>query len=229
MSPRPCPSSVAIKSGVKAANEWRKCAHIAYKAHKVNTQKQYLLQGNAQLAAEGVKRLLVEDSAHHGVLAAIKTAQFGTQTAGLFADLGAATGPIVAAGAAVATMCEKIVFIGLEFKRIKAGNALLKSDQITSKLFDVTPVLGCFYLTCVNTSDILGVLVEDITTDRDWMLKWGQNKTKYIDPLQKEARRFIQASHFTLEPPPAQNFGLFEPPGKLDKLKKSFMARFRKK
>lgn len=216
----------AIKSGGQAAIHWGKCANKAHKAHKVKTQKLYLLPGDAQAAADAVKKLLKERAAHHAVIGSIKTAQFGGQVAGLFGDCGAASGPIIAAASSVAVICEKITFMGMEFKRVKVGNKLLKSSQLNKHLFQVTPILGCYFLVCTTTSDILGVLVDDITDDPNWMLKWEQNKKKYIDPLQNQARIFITESKFKITPDPPK---YAEPPGKLKKMKKGFLSKFKKK
>ena len=219
----------SVKNGAKAVNAWRKCAKDAILASRVNKGRTFLLP-KAALAADALKQLLIERAAQEGTLATIRTTQFATQTAGLFADLGAATGPIVSAAASLAVMCEKLVVLGIEFKRAKAANALLADPKnLTEHLFSVAPILGCYYLTCNTTSDILAVLSADITEDRDWMVKWGENKSVHIDPLQIAARSFIQQSHLKIDPAPPQNFGLIEKRGKLDKLKSSFLAKFRKR
>lgn len=75
--------------------------------------------GDARDAVNALRTLLKQSSAEHATRATIETAQFAVSTAGLFADLGGATGPATSAAAACAKMCQKIVLFAMEYNQMK--------------------------------------------------------------------------------------------------------------
>ncbi len=208
-----------VVSGYKAAKELGQAAVDAHKALKVTKQAQFLLPGDPYNAAKAVQKLLTERAGSHLATGAVKSIQFATSTAGLFADLGAGTGPAIAAAAAIEQMCQKIFEVSLEYKRARAANALLKNpgETLCSSIFNASPLLGCYFLSCATTSDIILILTKDMSTLSDWMTDVERNKRTYIDPLLKTATSFIQQSRYELIPL-RQNKGIFSEKSITDKL-----------
>lgn len=220
-----------VKSGSKAANSWRKAArdlHKAVRTHKKH--RKFVLPGDARNAVDALRTLLKQSSAEHATRATIETAQFAVSTAGLFADLGGATGPATSAAAACAKMCQKIVLFAMEYNQMKKINHILKTtsgETLTSDLFEVSPLLGCYFLANNTTSNVLNVLCKDILTD-NWMTDAERNKKKHLDPLIKDSQSFINKSRYVLQPI-RQNKGMFVEKSTFAKLKARAALAFKKK
>ena len=151
-------------------------------------------------------------------------------TAGLFADLGGVTGPAVAAASAIATTCQKITIMGARYKEMKKVNLILSTssmDALTSSLFQVSPLLGCYYLANNTTSNVLNILSNNIIED-GWMANWEQNKRNHLDPLLKECQRFISESRYVLDPI-RQNKGMYVEKSGMDKLQDGLSLYIKKK
>lgn len=219
-----------VKSGGKAAKGWGNAAQELHRARKATQHREGLPKGDAQDACAAVRRLLLQSSAEYAAGAAVDTAQFGTSTAGLFLDLGAATGPAVAAAAGITKMCMKITIFGVKYKEMKKINALLKAtpeQDLQSDIFKVCPLLGCYFLANSTTSTVINVLSKDILSD-SWMANAEVNKKRHLDPLIKDCAKFIDKSRYRLHPV-RQNKGAFVEKGKMARLKEGWILAAKKK
>jgi len=219
-----------VKKGAKVVQLWGTVASDWHKARKTVKQRTFLVPGNAQDACDAVKVLLIRSRNEHAILASIETTQLGVSTAGLFADFGGVTGPAISAAAAIAKTCQKIVIMGARYKEMKKVNQLLASspaEKLSSNLFEISPLLGCYYLANSTTSTILNFLSSNIIEDR-WMSEYEMNKKRYLDPLIKECQRFISESRYVLFPL-KQNIGMFVKKGTFDMLKESAALYVKKK
>ena len=219
-----------VKSGAQAASNWGKAAQDWYKARKTEKHKPFLLPGDARSACDAVAVLLRNSRDEHATLAAIQTTQLGVSTAGLFADLGGATGPAVAAAAAVAKTCQKILIMGARYKEMKKVNQILSAspeEKLSANIFGVSPLLGCYYLANSTTSTVLNILSDNIILD-GWMAQAEQNKRNHLDPLIKESQRFISESRYVLSPI-RQSTGMYVELGFSEKLKKGAALYVKKK
>jgi hypothetical protein len=219
-----------VKAGAKAASNWGTAAMDWHKARKTTVQRGFLLPGDARDACDAVAVLLRTSRNEHAALAAIQTTQLAVSTAGLFADLGGVTGPAVAAASAVATTCQKIMIMGARYKEMKKVNLILGSasmDALSSNIFLVSPLLGCYYLANNSTSSALNILCNNIIED-GWMVQWEQNKRQHLDPLLIECARFISESRYVLDPV-RQNKGMFIEKSGMDKLRQGLTLYLKKK
>ena len=219
-----------VKSGSKAAMSWGKAAQDLHKSSKVRKHMPFIVPGDARSACMAVRTLLKESSAEHATRATIETAQFAVSTAGLFADLGGATGPATSAAAALAKLCQKITIFALKYKEMKKINLLLRTspeDQLADNIFTVSPLLGCYYLANNTTSNCLNVLVANILED-DWMREAELNKKRHLDPLISDAQKFIDRSSYVLFPI-RQNKGMFVEKSLSERMKEGFMLSMKKK
>jgi hypothetical protein len=219
-----------VKAGAQAASSWGKAAQDWHKSRKTRVQREFLLPGNARDACDAVAVLLRNSRDEHATLATIQTTQLAVSTAGLFADLGGATGPAVAAAAAVAKTLQKVLIMAARYKEMKAVNAMLSTtpeQYLSSELFRISPLLGCYYLANNTTSTIMNVLCNNIIED-DWMSQWEENKRRHLDPLLREATRFISESRYVLEPLRSTQ-GMYVKLGFTEKLKKGATLYVKKK
>ncbi len=219
-----------VKSGAKAASSWGSAAQDLHKSFKTKKHMPFVLPGNARDAVIAVRTLLRQSSAEHAARATIETTQFAVSTAGLFADLGGATGPATSAAASLAKLCQKITIFAIEYKQMKKVNHILKTspdDALSSELFNVSPLLGCYYLANNTTSNVLNVLSNNIIED-DWMADAANNKRKHLDPLIKDSQKFISKSRYVLNPI-KQDKGMYVELSGFEKLKARFALSVKKK
>jgi hypothetical protein len=206
-----------IKSGAQAANLWGKAAKKAYQVYKVEGQKQLMLPGDPRAAADAVKALLKRAGLQHTANAGIKTTQFVTSSASLALDAGALSGPLISAAASLATLTLRIHAIGVAHKEKIAGNEALKlPENLNSSIFVACPTLGCYLLTCSDTSSVVNILTSEIGR-ANWMNDVSSMKRK-LDPLLLEATNFIRTSPYALDGL-KMNKGIYAPK------KKSFFSR----
>ena len=111
----------------------------------------------------------------------------------------------------------------------KVNEILLNTpeDRLSSNIFAVSPLLGCYYLANNTTSNILNVLSGNLIED-DWLEDAEKNKRTYLDPLLAEAVRFIDSSRYVLFPI-RQSTGMYVELSFGQKVKEGFTLWVRKK
>ena len=219
-----------VKSGGKAVSEWSKSAQDLHKSFKVNKQKQFMLPGDTQGACHAIQTMLRGRSGEHAALAGIHTTQLATSTAGLFADLGGVTGPVVAAAASLAKLCQKIYILSARYKERKKVNHILKTspgEALSANIFEVCPLLGCYYIVNNTTSNVLNVLSSNIIEDK-WMDNAELNKKSYLDPLIKTSQSFIKSSIYVLDPI-RQDKGMYQERGRFGRWKAGVSLSMKKR
>ncbi len=219
-----------VKSGAQAAKSWGTAAQEWHKARKTADHRPFLLPGDARAACDALRVLLERSRNEHATLATIQTTQLAVSTAGLFADLGGATGPAVAAAASVAKLCQKVVIMGARYKERKKVNLILRTtpeNTLSAHLFEVSPLLGCYFLVNSTTSTVLNALSSNIIEDR-WMDNAEANKRNHLDPLIRDAQRFIADARYVLTPL-RQTTGMYVELGFSEKIKKGVTLAVKKR
>ena len=216
-----------ITSSLKSVKSWRAVVGNARDLYKADYYLEGVLPGDPSAAAEAVlvciKRFLAANTAD----AVRNTASASTKIAGLFADMGTATTGAIGAVSALSKLIQELAILGRDYTEMKAGNALLKgSEPLDLGLFRVCPVLGCYLISCSDTSNVANFFVSDIGLP-GWMDKVEKMKKTQLDPLIKNATKAITSSHLTLEGL-KQNKGTFAEKGMLDKIKDNIKYNFNK-
>ena len=216
-----------ISSSLKSVKSWRAVVGNARDLYKGDYYLEGVLPGDPTAAAEAVlvciKRFLAANTAD----AVRNTASASTKIAGLFADLGTATTAAIGAASALSKLIQELAILGRDYTEMKAGNLLLKdSAKLDLNLFRVCPVLGCYLISCSDTSNVANFFVSDIGLP-GWMDKVEKMKKTQLDPLIKNANKAITTSHLTLEGLKS-NKGTFAEKGMLDKLKDNIKYSFNK-
>ncbi|MEW5772337.1 MAG: hypothetical protein AB1916_02325 [Thermodesulfobacteriota bacterium] len=190
-----------VSLGVGAVGLVFKWGGVAKAAHTLHKQKQCKIafeKGDPQKAFDAVMKLLKVDLATQSVMALKDTAVFGTQVAGAFADMGAATGPCIAAANAAANLAQKLLYLGIEIiEVIKANKILSDPDKLDFRLFEAYPLAGCYMIRCSTLSDILAMSTIQFGNP-GWMDDVELMKKKYIDPLVASCDKFINNSLFEI-------------------------------
>ena len=211
-----------FKSGKDMAAAGAKVAADAYHLYSFDTYKSGFLGGDPAAAADAVKIIIERDLARHGVDLARYSAATGMKIAGAFVDFGTATTAAIGLANTVAGLGLELAALGLEIKEMRAGNAILAGNQpIGISVFSECPILGCYLLTCSDTSSVANLFVADIGLP-GWMDKVELLKKKKMDPLLKIATAAINASRLQLENL-SQNKGTHATPGFFASKKKAAM------
>jgi hypothetical protein len=155
--------------------------------------------GEPQAAADAIKTIITRDLACHSVDVARQAASTGAKIAGCFADLGTATTVGIGLANALAGLGLQLFALGIDIKDMKAGNARLVSpDTLDATVFGECPILGCYLITCADTSAVVDLYLNDIGTP-GWMDKVEKLKRENMDPLLTIAKKAIKSSHLQLE------------------------------
>jgi hypothetical protein len=188
-----------ITSSGKTALAAKQVVSDGYSLYRSSDYIKGFLRGDPEAAAIAVQTIIKRDLAKHSVDLARQAAATGTKVAGLFADFGTATTAAIGMANAMASLGLKLFALGLDIKDMRAGNRhLLAPTTLTLAVFEDCPILGCYLITCANTSDVANMFVADIGLP-GWMDKVEALKRNQMDPLIKLATAHIAGSHLQLE------------------------------
>ena len=167
--------------------------------YKFSSYREGFRSGDPVAAADGIKTIIQRDLAKHTVQLAQQALATGAKIAGIFADMGTATTAGIGLANALASLGLELFTLGLAIKDLRAGNARLKTPEtLDLTVFEECPVLGCYLLTCADTSAVANFFIADIGLP-GWMDKIEKMKKTQMDPLLKIARKGIASSKIQLE------------------------------
>ena len=187
----------SIKSGMKAVQAWAEVAKTAQEKYKLSQSRYAIAKGDPEAALNAIGTLLNRELASNTVAATSATVSFSLQTAGLFADMGGATGPAVAAAQTIAELLQSIYEFVRDYKEVKRANELLELGALNLDIFETCPLLGCYFLAVQDHSTIIAFAVDEYGT-ANWMFD-VERMVKVLTPVLESARRMIQASKFELK------------------------------
>jgi hypothetical protein len=186
-------------SAGKLAKATQAVVEDARNLYKFDDYRNGFRPGDPQAAADAIKTIIQRDLARHSVDLARQATATGTKIAGLFADMGTATTVAIGMANTLAGLGLKLFALGLNIKDMRAGNArLAKPATLDLTVFGECPILGCYLLTCADTSTVANFFVADIGLP-GWMDRVEAMKSKQMDPLLKIASKAIEASPLQLE------------------------------
>lgn len=188
-----------VTSGVKLVKAGKAVAQDGYHLYKSSDYKQGFRPGDPYAAAEAIQAIIKRDLARHSVKLGQQSVATGAKIAGLFADLGTATTAGIGAANALASLGLQLFSLGLDIKDMRAGNKRLATpNTLDLTVFNECPVLGCYLLTCADTSSVANMFVADIGLP-GWMDRVEKMKKKQMEPMLKIASKNIQGSRLQLE------------------------------
>jgi hypothetical protein len=207
-------------SGAKLALATKAVVEDGYNLYKSDEYAKGFLRGDPFAAAEAIQIIIKRDLARHSIDLARQSVATGAKIAGLFADFGTATNAAIGLGNSIASLGLELAALGLEIKDMRAGNRRLGTPAtLDLTVFGECPILGCYLLTCSDTSTVANMFVADIGLP-GWMDRVEKLKKTQMDPLLKIAAKNIQASRLQLD-------GLQSNKG--THMEKSFFAKIRSK
>ncbi len=188
-----------VTSTVKLAKAGKAVAQDGYNLYKSDEYKNGFRMGDPSAAAEAIQAIIKRDLAQHSVKLGQQTAATGAKIGGLFADFGTATTAAIGVANTLASLGLQLFSLGLDIKDMRAGNKRLAApNTLDLTVFNECPILGCYLLTCADTSAVANMFVADIGLP-GWMDKVELMKKKQMDPLLKIANKNITSSRLQLE------------------------------
>jgi hypothetical protein len=211
-----------VTSGAKLVAAGKTVAEDGYHLYKSKEYRTGFFSGDPCTAADAVIVIIKRDLSVHSIDLAQQSAATATKIAGLFADLGTATNVAIGLTSALATLGLKLYVLGQEIADMRAGNKRLeKPDDLDLTVFGECPILGCYLLTCSDSSTVGNLFIADIGLP-GWQTRFEQMKKTKMDPMLKIATKAIKDSHLQLEGL-SSNKGTYEEKGYFAKLKSKAM------
>jgi hypothetical protein len=187
-----------ISGGVKVAKAGKAVVEDGRALYNSKVQKTGFRTGDPLAAAEAVIVLIKRDLAKDSINLARHSAATGGKIAGLVLDAGTATTATIGLCNAAAALGLELFTLGLEIKEMQAGNKRLASPAtLDLTVFNECPILGCYLLTCADTSTVANFFIADIGLP-GWMDKVEEIKKKKMDPMLKLATKDIEKSRLQL-------------------------------
>ena len=177
-------------------------AHVVNDGHSLYKSAEWTegaLPGDPVEACKAVRNLIQRDLGKHSIQMAQQAAATGGKIAGVLGDGGTGTTVAIGLANAAASLGLQLFYLGLDIKDMQAGNARLANPaSLDSTVFKKCPILGCYLLTCTDTSNIVNLLVDDIGGP-GWMDRVELMKRTQLDPLLKIATSNIMSSRLQLD------------------------------
>lgn len=208
-------SAKLVKAGVQVAED-------GYNLYKSDEYRKGFLSGDPCSAADAVIIIIKRDLAVHSIDLGQQTVATAGKIAGILGDLGTASNIAIGLTSALATLGLKLYVLGQEIADMRAGNKRLeKPDDLDLTVFKECPILGCYLLTCSDSSTVGNFFIADIGLP-NWQTRFEEMKKTRMDPMLKIATKAIKESRLQLEGL-SSNKGTFEEKGYFAKLKSKAM------
>jgi len=188
-----------VTSSVKLAKAGKAVVTDGYNLYKSADYKRGFRMGDPYAAAEAIQLIIKRDLAQHSVKLAQQTVATGAKIGGLFADFGTATTAAIGVANTLASLGLQLFSLGLDIKDMRAGNKrLAQPNALDLTVFNESPILGCYLITCADTSAVANMFVADIGLP-GWMDRVEAMKKNQMEPLIKIASKNIASSRLQLE------------------------------
>lgn len=185
-----------VKDGYDLFTGWARVADSLHRQYSISDRSYMIDTGSPAAAFEGVKTCLRDQARNDATSATIATTSFGLKTGLAFVDGGAASGPIVGALNAVASLSLQIYWLATEWKATKAINEALAADRLDLSLFRTYPLMGCYLMTSATLSDLIPI--SSFGTP-GWMDYVENLKKRQFDGIYESATRLIDNSPWEIK------------------------------
>jgi hypothetical protein len=181
-----------ISSGGKAISGWVGVAKTAWTKSGAAESRYAFAAGDPEAALDAVLKLLNRELASKTAKASVATGAFTGKLLGTFADGGAITGPVLGILETLAEIFQTIVEFVTDYKEIQLANELLRVGALNLELFEICPILGCYFLVIQDHSTIINIAVGEYGTP-DFVFD-AERLIDKIRPVLAQARQYILVS-----------------------------------
>jgi hypothetical protein len=188
-----------VFSGVKMIQAGKAVAQDGHNLYKSKEYRTGFFAGDPVAAADSVTKIIKRDITVHSLDLVRNTGATAGKLAGFFVDMGTATTAGIGLANALADLGLRLYVLGQEIADMRAGNKrLAKPDDLDLTVFGDCPILGCYLLTCADTSQVGNFFIADIGLP-NWQKRFELMKKTKMDPLLKIAHKAINSSRLQLE------------------------------
>ena len=191
------PYAGILTSGANAMFQFGKLAQAANRKMDVHDCRSAVREGDPDKAVAAIERALSRDMtrrATQGTMAGFEAIARGASTA-----LGGPAAETIAAGVmSIAKLTFQVYVIGRDFQeKGQANDIMAGAEPVTYTVFDKYPLLGCYYVVCADTSDVVNFMLDDMGSE-NWMDD-VEKLTKKMRPIVEISRQLIADSRFEIE------------------------------
>ena len=98
----------------------------------------------------------------------------------------------------IAKLTFQVYIIGRDFQEKGQANDIMSgAEPVTYTVFDKYPLLGCYYVVCVDTSDVVNFMLDDMGSE-NWMDD-VEKLTRKMQPIVEISRKIIADSRLEIE------------------------------
>jgi hypothetical protein len=190
------PYAGILTSGANAIFQFGKLAQAASRWTDVHDCRMAVRSGDPSKAVAAIERVLRRDMTRRltqGTMAGFEAIARGAAT-----TVGGPAAETIAAGVmSIAKLTFQVYVIGRDFQEKGQANGLMNGvEPITYTVFDKYPLLGCYYVVCVDTSDVVNFMLNDIGTE-NWMDD-VEKLTRQMQPILRISRDLIADGRFEI-------------------------------
>ena len=200
--------SLGVSAGMTLKNTVQ-AVMAEYSWVKVGTYMDAFDPGNPYAAAVAVRRVVERERNHHTRLAGIYGADAAIKATSIMMDtasfgiptVSAVVTPLAGFAKAMAMLSLRVHLLGRDFyEKYKANRILGQSSSValSADLFEKCPILGCYFLACSNTSDVINFVVDDIGCS-GWKFDVEKLVRDSIAPMIEVAREAIGDSRLEVD------------------------------
>ena len=183
-------------------------ARSTVQRYEVTKAKPVITPGSPLKAVEAMQEVIDREIARELLVGGRQIAAGSASIAVTAANFGADyASPVIGVANALLSFTHNVFLAWRDNREMKQANVLLKApDGVTLLVFDTSPILGCFLVGQLPTSDLLNQIASTIGSSPDWQTQVEVIVKKHIHPLQYRAAKLIQSSRFYLKSPNEQLF-----------------------
>jgi hypothetical protein len=190
------PYAGILTSGANAIYQFGKLGQAWSRRTDVRDCRTAVREGDPSQAVAAIDRVLSRDMTRR--LAQGSMASFESIARGVATATGGPLAETVAAGVmSIAKLTYQVYTIGQDFQDKAHANGIMSGPEpVTYTVFDKYPLLGCYFIVCVDTSDVVNFMLQDMGTE-NWMDD-VEKLTKQMQPIVQISRKLIADARFEI-------------------------------
>lgn len=190
------PYAGVLTSGANAIYQFGRLGQAAMRRSDVRECRHAVREGDPSKAVAAIERSLSRDITRHATQATMSS--FEAIARGVSTAVAGPLAETIAAGVmGIAKLTYQVYVIGRDFQEKSAANGIMSGPEpVTYTVFDRYPLLGCYFVVCVDTSDVVNFMLADMGSE-NWMDD-VEKLTKQMQPIIKISRTLIADSRFEI-------------------------------
>ena len=158
-----------VKSSMKTIWYTYKTGKSGWDSRTLNSSAAVIDPGDPMAAFKALQKVIERELALNATILSTHAAETGAKASGMFLDGGALTSAAAGLSGTIGRLLLNIGYMARDWKEAYRANQLLKAPgKLDASLFQESPILGCYFLCCADTSMIVSLMFEDIVSKRSF-------------------------------------------------------------